>query len=544
MTADERPPLPVDTTDARACMALIAGLPLTNVRASLGNIEALLAALACRPPVAAHAYLDVLEALRAALAFVQDQLAQRYSARPLPPTAAEDEALRQVLALWRAMARAYAQVAQLGVADPQVQQRLALVCQRCVYYAGQVVLEYFRARREPAPGAWIDLHGYFATAEEWGIDKTAVAEPLDEERKTVNAAQTYAAILLADLANPYSRNANEFVWICRWARHFAPLTALHRLAGPVAAHAFGVDLMADTGTRPLELLPHSDSVRYFDTRPLAPKLQQTLAALKNGTAPAALGLGEDCPASSASRLLVQLYKPWCLNATPRRFQRRPAAGVALCCSGFEAIHFHVSGAEFVQPEHVRIYSRGEMERIWTFRDRIDPTQLTVRAAQVQIAYPLERWEVADQSVSGFRLQRGLAGARIGHGQLFCIKPPDGERFLLAQVSWNLMTGETLLIGIHVLPGVPQAIAVRPTGLKVSPSERYVRAFLLPAVAALQEGAALVLPYGWFQPDRVVEVFTDRPALLRLDRLLGQGADFERVAFTRLPHADADRPSAV
>ena len=95
-----------------------------------------------------------------------------------------------------------------------------------------------------------------------------------------------------------------------------------------------------------------------------------------------------------------------------------------------------------------------------------------------------------------------------------------------------MQKDDLLIGIHVLPGVPQGIAVRPTGLKVSPSEHYVRAFLLPAVPALKEEATLVLPRGWFQAERVVEVFTDRQAKLKLGELLGQGPDFERVTYTR------------
>jgi hypothetical protein len=523
---------PIDTADARACATLIAGLPLTNAREAHQILVTLLTGLAHRPPPAAD-YLDVLETARAPLAFLQDEMAQRYAGKSLPPTPAESEAFRHVLSLWQAAARAYAQVAQLGAGDPRVQARLALICQRCVHYAGQVILEFFRARREPSPGAWIDLHGYYATAEEWGIDKTTVPEPLGEARKLQSAAEAYAAILLADLASPYSRGAHEFVWIVRWARNFAPLTAIRRANEHIEVPAFGVDLMHDASTRPLDRLAPSDSVRHFDTTQLAPKLQDLLARLKLHEPPAALGLGENCPAATASRLLLQLYKPWCLNATPRRFQRRGAEGTALACLGFEPIHFHVSGAEFNQPEHVRMYSRGDMDRIWTFRDQVDPTQLRVHSAQMHLGYPLERWSVADQSVSGFRLLRGEAGARIEHGQLFCLKPPDGEHFLLAQVSWNLMQKDDLLIGIHVLPGIPQGIAVRPTGLQVSHSERYVRAFLLPAMPALKEEPSLVLPRGWFQPMRVIELYTDRAVKLRLDLLLAQGADFDRATFSRL-----------
>lgn len=524
--------LAIDTVDARACTALISGLPLTNARAAHQTLITLLTGISHRPPGAAD-YLDVLETMRAPLSFLQDEIAQRYAAKPLPPAPAESEAFRQVLSVWQSMARAYAQVAQLGIGDARIQEKLALICQRCVHYAGKVVLEFFRARREPSPGAWIDLHGYFATAEEWGIDKTAVPEPLNEARKQQSPSESFASVLLVDLASPYSRNSHEFIWITRWARRFAPLTAFYPLDEKSEFRAYGIDLMHDAGASPLEYLSHTNSTRWFDTRNLHGAIKELLAQIKAGEKPGRLGLGDDCPATTASRLLLQLYKPWCLYATPRRFQRRGSDGFAQITLGFDAIHFHVSGGEFNQPDHVRMYSRDDMERIWTFRDQLDPTQLNVRASQIQLDYPLERWSVADQSVSGFRLRRGEAGSRIEHGQLIGLKPPDGEHFLLAQISWNLMQKDDLLVGIHVLTGIPQGVAIRATGSNVSPSERYVRAFLLPAMPALKEVASLVLPHGWFQGERVIEVFTDRQLRVRLDVSLALGSDFERVSFTRL-----------
>lgn len=518
-----------DWSDARACIAHIATLPLANPREAHPGLAALLKGMSRNPPPAA-AYLDVLETARAAVAFVQDELAQRYAAKPLPPMPGEEEAFRQVLALWQAMARAYAQVAQLGGNDAVVQERLALICQRCIHYAGRVIIEHYRAHREPGKGTWIDLHGYYATAEEWNLAATAVPEPLNEMSKS--SAETYASILLVDLANPYNRGTREFGWIVRWAQRFAPFTAVLPLGEGETTHRYGIDLMQDRGARPLEILPRSESVRHFDTSRLAPELQQLLARLKQNIPPDALGLGEDCTSAAAGHQIMQLYRPWCLNATPRRFQRRAASGIAQGCLGFEAIHYHLSGAEFTQPEHVRMYSRDEMERIWTFRDQLDPTQL-LKLRTAQLGYPLENWEVADQSVSGFRLRRGSAGARVEHGQLFCMKPPDGERFLLAQVSWLMLEANGgLLAGVQILPGVPKGIAIRPTGAAVSPSEHYVRAFLLPAMPTLKEPDSLVIPHGWFQAERVIEIFTDRQVRVRLSELLFRGADFDRVSFFR------------
>jgi hypothetical protein len=424
-------------------------------------------------------------------------------------------------------------VAQLDASDQVVQSRIALICQRCVHYAGKVALEFFRARREPSPGAWIDLHGYYATAEEWGIDKTSVREPLNEDSTNQSPAEAYAAVLLVDLASPYSHSAHDLALIMRWARKLAPFASLQPLSAPLADRSFGIDLMHDASTRPLELLAAADSVRFFNTSQLCPKIQELTARLKARESPIILGLGEDCPSATALRLLLKLYKPWCLNSMPRRFQRRGSSGIAQMCMGFESIHYHVSGGEFTQPEHVRLYSRDDMDRIWTFRDQVDPALLGIRASRIQIDFPLERWSVADQSVSGFRLRRGEAGARIEHGQLIGLKPPDGDQFLLAQVSWNLMQQDDLLAGVSVMPGMPEGIAVRPTGIKVSPSQQYVRAFLLSAVPTLKEDASLILPRGWYQPERVIEAFTDRPMQLRLGELLSQGPDFERTSFTRL-----------
>lgn len=524
-----------DAANPRDCISVIARLPLTNTREAHQALLSLLAAMERTPPPAT-AYLEVLEAARAPAAFVQEELAQRYAAKPLPPTASEDEAFLQVLSLWHAMARAYAQVAHLGTFDTGTQSHLALICQRCVHFAGRIIFEHFRARREPAQGAWMEFHGYYATAEEWGIASVTVAEPLSEPRKTQSAAEAYASILLVDLASPYSRKSRELSWIARWALRFAQLTAILPAEPDVDPRAFGIDLMQDSGARPLGTLPQSDSVRRFDTARIGPELQQLLAQLKQNVSPAELGLGSDCPLGAGSRLLLNLYRPWCLHATPRRFQRREASGIARVGLGFDAIHFHVTGVEFNQPEHVRMYSRAEMETIWTFRDQIDPTQqLKLRATQAQLGYPLENWEIADQSVSGFRLQRSCAGARLEHDQLVCIKPHDGEHFLLARIGWCQMLKDNtdLLLGVHIMPGVPQGISIRPTGIAVSRSEHYVRAFLLPPMTALKEPGSLVVPHGWFQPGRVIEVYTDRQARVRLDELLAQGADFERVSYTRL-----------
>ena len=68
--------------------------------------------------------------------------------------------------------------------------------------------------------------------------------------------------------------------------------------------------------------------------------------------------------------------------------------------------------------------------------------------------------------------------------------------------------------------------VRPTSARCG-SGRYERALLLPEVPAPSTPATLILPAGWFQSGRFVEVFSDRKQVAKLLNLLEKGSDFDR-----------------
>jgi len=83
--------------------------------------------------------------------------------------------------------------------------------------------------------------------------------------------------------------------------------------------------------------------------------------------------------------------------------------------------------------------------------------------------------------------------------------------------------------VRLLPGLPAATAVRPTGINVI-GAKYVQALSLTAVAALNAPPSLVLPAGWFKPKRVVEVYVEGHVKVRLLELLDRGTDYERVSY--------------
>ena len=62
------------------------------------------------------------------------------------------------------------------------------------------------------------------------------------------------------------------------------------------------------------------------------------------------------------------------------------------------------------------------------------------------------------------------------------------------------------------------------------SSHYQRAFLLPAIPAVNAEQSLVLPQGWFRRGRIIELYTDGAWQVRLTRVLDSGPDFDRVTF--------------
>jgi hypothetical protein len=208
--------------------------------------------------------------------------------------------------------------------------------------------------------------------------------------------------------------------------------------------------------------------------------------------------------------------------------------VAKVAVGFEAMHFCVTGREFEQPDSATAYSRGQFDQLFTFGERAEPGQ--VLAIKPQINFPVDEWAVINHSANGFRLGRSNAGQKISHGQLMIVCPHDGEHFLLAQATW-LMQEESggIIVGVATLPGMPSGLGVRVASQVGGNSERYVRAFLMPAVPAIGEEASIVLPPGMYQASRVLDVYSGdaKPWQVRMNHVLQRGTDFDRISFNLL-----------
>jgi hypothetical protein len=97
------------------------------------------------------------------------------------------------------------------------------------------------------------------------------------------------------------------------------------------------------------------------------------------------------------------------------------------------------------------------------------------------------------------------------------------------VRWAQVVADRLAAGIQLLPGKPQPVAVRGTGVMAA-SEKYRPGFLLPPVEALKQPASIVLPPASYKPERIMETWADGTTRqFKLKVSLDRGADFERAA---------------
>ncbi|MBT0962140.1 hypothetical protein [Denitromonas iodatirespirans] len=527
-------------SDPTVALATLRTLNPVNVVESHATLAAIVAALHATPP-SPELHFEVLETARSAIAFVQDELAKRYADHPLPPDSVEEATLDRVVRLWQELARSYAQIAQRDATREALAAQRPTLLQRRLHYSGNVLLEYFRAHRAVPKGLWLDFHAGYAVAEQQGVARTRVADPLNEIWKAQSSVEAYVAVLLVDLSNPFGRSQRELTWVCRWAQRFAPYCTLSLPQEGEKPGTYALDLSRDHGLRPIATLSESPHLRRFDGSRLASQIQAVLTQFKQGVTPTSLGLGDDCSTEAGGRLLLSLYRPWGLASAGRRYTRRPTRGRLGLCTEWDAIGFYVLGKPFEPPKATAFNPLQTDIAAITFGERAEEVPMQPEALKrlaIERGYIPQLWEIIDQSVGGFRLQSQPSAQRFEHHQLVAIRPPDGEHYLLAHISWLMYRPDGVMeLGVHVMPGLPEGVAVRLIGLRAQANDPYRLGFLLPAVPALKAQPSLVLPGGWFHAQRIVELKMGSETMqIRLTRLVTRGSNFDRAEFTTLGRA--------
>ncbi|MDY0072292.1 MAG: hypothetical protein RBR77_06545 [Thauera sp.] len=516
------------------CLELLEKLHPTDVERTHGLLVSMVDSLLQAAP-APNQHLEVLEKARELLHFTQNEISCRYTNRPLPPHSEDNHFLQKVIRLWQQLSQSYARLAEHDAGAGNLEDQSALLLQRRLHYATLVPAEYFRARREIPPGCWAEINAAMRAAMQLKQENVRVADPLNETWGAQSPLEAFVASLLVELANPYSRTVQELKWIMRWAQRFAPYCQLRPLDDSAKAASYGIELHGDSSLRPLAVLPPTPTVLRFDGSRLGQQLEAVLSQIKSGARPASLGLGHDCSTNASTQLLLALYRPWGHNTAGRRFPRRHASGMIQLTANWLGIGFGISGQVFHQPGSQPGTSHDI--KLLTFGERaleVDTPEQVRNRHQLEarrLGLEFEQWQVIDQSVGGFRIQRQELGERLSHHQLIGFRPDDGGNFLLGDLNRLMYYDDGRLeAGIEVLPGLPRMRAARPAGSEEAGTP-YQQVFVFPPSSVLNPVSLIILPLEWFARQRQISLLVDnQPSPIRLTRLLRRGANYDYCEF--------------
>ena len=511
--------------DAANCMRWIASLPITNVQQAHQLLSEQVNALTSAE-LPALERLKILEALKETINFTQAEVAKRYLGKALPLDQGDAQAWNSVVGLWDALGSNYRRCLDAYRAgDLPVSPFAALITLRCLRISGHAMFEHYQVYREPSAAAWRAFHQMFAYAEEHGISRMRVQDVFARHDADSSCAEAYVHGLLANLANPYSLSVRQMAFLRRWLEKWSSLVNLSAQPlppGPIPAIA--VDVGGDTPALLAEHVIAGSQVRYLDLEQIAKMLRQTINLLKQGQTPGKLGLGEDARQPGCESLIMLLYVQWCRSGTLRTEERHSADDPAQVCFGIADSHQLLGGAQQT-PAAAGFSSRDK----WEADNLGFSMRLSISAKQTAIKKS-ENWQILNQSHSGFMcmLREPSGLQRMSHNQLLAIRRGAESAAKLGTIQWIRVNEKNeCQCGIRMFPGAPKAISVRPANFNLAGSHGFEQALLLPEVAMPAAPPTVILPAGWFQAGRTIEIEGEKKRVAKLLNLVERGADFDR-----------------
>lgn len=411
--------------------------------------------------------LALLEQVRPRVRQLAYTLESRYLNLPLMPPERALQAAVLTHRLFQGLALGYQSVATPllhGKLNRPERQATATALQRAMDARAQGLLLHMLLYKAPPQGAWQALHSLYAEAERHALEALTVSDPeLPGQEGAVSIA--YGRLLLTASAQPNQLRQPAVMALYRAAAHWARWMPLL----PEAADApFHVDLQSDAGPQPVSLSTDSvETLRYFDTRPLA-------AALAEG--------GPSHRSRPLSDILSHHLRWVWLGPRERLAPRRPADDEMLLCLGLDAVH--------------RRLDQGEDDE------------------------PLHRVRRVDHSDGGYCLEwRGGTPNTLRAGGLLALAPPEHSNWRVGEIRWVAWLGDAVRLGVALLPETLRPVRVSAGGPNAWPAP----ALLVPSPEA-DDPETLVVPTTGYRSGTRLTLWDGPPRDTRLGLRLAGSPD--------------------
>ena len=454
-----------------------------------------------------------------------------YIGLPLPLPEKNKLVVERVCQFQTEMAYGYkrmvSQAARKAKLSGAEKEDLAFAIQRALYYLMQVLAKSFELYASSPAGTWYEIHQLYRYAEIEGITEMPVADELNGTLPKSSISHVYKQALLLDFCDPYHLSVRMLEKIRRYLDRWASHTHISMAVAALRPDCqFLINLNNDrAGVVNIESQPITTEARYrlLTTVDLTQVMHQQLAALQMGPSPDPEGLEQDFFANQGEEMLLRLISSWGLNPKryfPRSIHQDRYLDVA---TGIDAINFFVNGAtEFNRSTH----EVGPQPR----RTQIGGT-LGLAAANQRVWQSVV-WNLVDESAGGFSLRKSdphLEKIRVG--DLIATKAPhQNSPWNIAVVRWVRSTGpHDIDLGAQRLAPGGEAVALLPVD---AVNGEYIKALLLPEVAALRQTPTLIAPRGLFKPHRALVLdngYCTHP--IHVTKLINVTATFEQFRFS-------------
>jgi hypothetical protein len=518
-------------SDASGCRRWLEALPLTNVSAAQQSLTQQVELL-LQSSIAPVELLRILEVLCDPVLFLQTELANKFAGRPLPLDANESAIWARVQLLWTELADAYLICRDAHAkGDLRLMNSGALILMRAMRCIGNAMFDHYRVYRQVPPALWKKLHQLYEFAEQSGFAHSTFDGAKEREAKAT-CTSIYCQALLAHLANPFALTGRQMNFLSQWIENWSLLMHLAPQPQPHSAiPAIAVDLAGESGPTFAEGMMPSAKLRHLDLEVVGRTLRQLITLLKQGQTPSELGLGTDARQLGCESLLMLLYIQWCRAGTGRGEQRNANPDPAQVCLGMNSAHFHISERAFRPPGAP--LSRQEETDMQLFGHISERTERQIASHS---SLTVESWRLVNQSNSGFMcmLRDPDAQLRIAHNQMVAVRRGSSKLFYVGLIQWlRKEEDQALFVGVRLFPGIARAVAVRPTNFNAPATTKsgFDRGLLLPELQAPATPMTLLLPSGWYQPGRFVDVYAEQKSVAKLVNLLEKGSDFDRCTIT-------------
>lgn len=403
---------------------------------------------------------------------LQDTLVRQYLRNPRMSRAVESRLWHAVYGLYWEIARGYHTFVlhfARGSGKSTHENLIPLITLRALRTFGQL-LKWRAIRYLPAgEKLWLRLHNLYRIAESEGFQRKSM-QAYPEDATGCSCESAYLHVLMLNLANSGTLYPKQIdlldTWLCGW-HDTLQLEPRH----DSETHNFVVDLSADYGPRRVRKPDADKPLRYWSTAALLDRLAQIQAALREGSAPAQLGLTEIARTADGHELLDHLRQQWS-SLTSREQRRAPrvaAKRLVDVTHGLAAIAGQLKVADApaaVSPYGTGInYNEADDVQVYGFiTDRTRERVSQMKAPARPLSPDVERWVMQDESECGYGAlveSRDKDWLRVG--AIVGVRTHDAIEWRLGVIRRLARVDDgTSSVGIEILPARPALATLRET----------------------------------------------------------------------------------